>query len=219
MLTIPTRFTALLTLLALSAVGLATVVIHADVAKLTRLSDAIVDGIVDAKATTLGKADGSIWTTYRVRVSETLAGTARDTVTIHVPGGEVAGLTREVSGVARLEKGQRAVLFLSQEGQRLLVLGEAQGCWRVTRDAQSGEFVAQNDLQGLALVDETGGRVAARSLRLPLADLRTKIAATLSDKAEEERLRAESEARHLAKLLKRAERHAKLMRGKPGGGE
>ncbi len=127
-------FTAVLVLLA-ATTGLATVVIHADLAKLTQLADVIVDATVESQRTEFEPAQGAIWTVYELRVTETLAGAERKTLSIHVPGGTTAGLTQEISGAVRLDVGERAILFLTKEEDRLLVLGQSQGCFRVTRKA------------------------------------------------------------------------------------
>ena len=121
--------------------------------------------------------------------------------------------------MARLKKGERAVLFLSKEDDRLVVLGEAQGCFHVTKDRKTGALVCRNDLRGLALVGADGKQVAAAPTHLLLDDLRAKVATALRDKAEEERLRREAEERRLAALRERAERRAEHLRGKPGGGK
>jgi len=131
-------FTAVLVLLA-ATTGLATVVTHADLTKLTQLADVIVDATVESQRTEFEPAQGAIWTVYELRVTETLtetlAGTERKTLSIHVPGGTTAGLTQEISGAVRLDVGERAVFFLTKEEDRLLVLGQSQGCFRVTRRA------------------------------------------------------------------------------------
>jgi len=202
-----------------AAVGLATIVVHADVATLSKLADVIVDATVETTRVEVDAEQGAIWTIHDLRVTETLAGARRESVTVHVPGGEADGLSQDIRGMARLKKGERAVLFLSKEDGRLVVLGEAQGCFRVTKDPETGGLVCRNDLRGLALVGADGKRVAAAPTRLPLDDLRAKVAAALREKAEEERVRREAEERLLAALRERAERNAEHMRGKPGGGE
>jgi len=205
--------------IAMAALSLATIVVRADVARLAKLADVIIDGTVESRQTTLDRQSGAIWTTYRLRVSETLAGTHHKLATFHVPGGEVDGLSQEISGVTRLEKGERAVLFLAKEEDRLLVLGQAQGCFRVTKNAKTGALMCRNDVAGLVLVGDDGKRIEAAPISESLKSLRAKVRAALDEKAEEERLRREEEERRLDELRKRAERNAELMRGKPGGGE
>jgi len=203
--------------LGMTAIGLATIVVRADVAKLSKLADVIVDATVESKRTELDATGGAIWTIYELRVAETLAGSKRESLTIHVPGGTAGALTQEISGTARLQSGERAVLFLTNEDDRLLVLGQAQGCLRVTTDKKTGALVCRNDLNGLALVGDDGAGVAAEPISMTLEQLRKKVTAALREKADEERLRREAEERRLEELKARALRNAELMRDKPGG--
>ena len=126
---------------------------------------------------------------------------------------------QEVCGAAHLVKGERAVLFLTEEDGRMLVLGQAQGCFRVTRDRKTNALVCSNRVQGLALVAPDGARVNAEPIRMTLTELRRKVTDAVRQREEAERVRREAEERLLAELRDAAERHAERMRGKPGGGE
>ncbi len=213
------RFAAAATVVLLAGAALATVVVHADVDRLAALADVVVDGKVEKRATAFDAAAGAVWTTYDVAVGETLLGAARERVTIHVPGGAVGDIAQEVAGTARLKVGERVVLFLAREDERLLVLGQAQGCFRVERDATSGKLVCRNSLAGLALVGESGERVDAAPTRMRLDALRRRVKGVAAERAAAERRRRAERARKLAVLRARAQRTAERTRGKPGGAQ
>ena len=211
------RSVAALAVVAGAAVALATVVVHADVDRLAALADAVVDGQVEKRAVVFEAERGAVWTTYEIAVGETLLGAPVERVTVHVPGGAAGGIVQEVSGTARPELGRRVVLFLSREEGRLLVLGEAQGCFRVERDEETKELVCRNDLDGLALVDERGRDVEAGPTVMRLGALRERVLAVAASREEAQRRRREERERRLAELRRQAERNAERTRGKPGG--
>lgn len=209
----------LLVVLLLAATAAATVVVRADVRRLARLADLVVDGEVTKRTVVVEPGSGAIWTTYEVDVTETWLGAARDHVVVHVPGGEAGGLSQEISGTARPRVGRRAVLFLTLEDTRYLVLGQAQGCFRVERADDGEALVCRNDVAGLALVDDSGKPVEGRATELGLDELRRRVRAVAEERDEAERRRREARARKLAELRESAERNAERTRGKPGGAE
>jgi hypothetical protein len=210
---------AALAVLACATLAAATVVLRADVDRLAELADVVVDGKVERRSVVFEAAQGAVWTRYEVRVSETLLGTERAVVTVHVPGGRAGDLVQEVSGTAQLKVGHRTVLFLTNEEDRLLVLGQAQGCFRVEKAADGKTLVCKNDVEGLALVDEAGRHVEGAATEMRHAALVRRVARVARKRAEdEERRRAEREKR-LDELRERAERNAERTRGKPGGAQ
>ena len=204
--------------IAVAAAGaLATVVVRADVDRLAELADVVVEGTVEKRAVVFEAERGAIWTTYELVVGKTLLGEEHARVTVHVPGGAVAEIQQEVSGTARLKVGQRAVLFLTKESERLQVLGQAQGCFRVELDSESNELVCRNDLDGLALVTESGDQVDARPIEMRLDEMRRRVGRVAQERVAAERRRREEQQRKLEELRIRAERNAERTRGKPGG--
>lgn len=202
----------------LCGAALASVVLRADIEALARKSDRAVEGVVRESTVVLEAAQGRIWTRHRLDVTKTLVGTPSEQLVVHVPGGRVGDIEQSVHGSARLEEGARVALFLwEDDGQRLRVLGQAQGCFRVEADAASGEAVATNDVAGLTLVDPAMRPVRARRTRLRLADLRRRVSAARRALVEEERRRKEAVERRLEELRKRAEQNEERTRGRPGG--
>lgn len=213
------RLAAFVTALAaLAASSFATVVLRADVAELTDLCTRAVAGSVEAEWVEHDRANGRIWTNWRLRVDETWLGAADDAVVVSVPGGTADGVTQDYEGGARLAKGERAALFLwKRDDGRLLVLGEAQGAFKVRRDAATGADVCENALDGLVLMDRAGKRVEAAPLRMTLDDLRARVAEAKQRREERERAEREARERKLAAQRASAERHAEMARGRPGG--
>jgi hypothetical protein len=202
----------------LAGTASATVVLRAGVEDLASICHAAVLGTVETRSVALDRAAGQVWTSYRVRVDENWLGAPGSTVVVSVPGGEAEGITQDFEGGARLETGGRTALFLwRRDDGKLIVLGEGQGAFRVTRDAATGADVCANALDGLALVDRAGKRVDATPLRTTLDDLRTRVAAARTAREERERAAREAYERRMAELRKRAEESAELARGKPGG--
>lgn len=214
---------ALAVLLLLHAVASATVVLRTDVEDLTDLCHRAVLARVESQAVETEADSGRIWTTWRVRVEESWlggldGGGAADRIVVSVPGGAAGGVTQDYEGGARLDVGGRSVLFLwKRPDGRYLVVGEAQGAFRVRRDDAAGIDVCENDIEGLALVDRAGKTAEATPLKLSLADLRTRVAAARERRAARDREARAAYERRMAERRARAERSAALSRGKPGG--
>lgn len=207
-------------LVAAFAVGVAgaTVVLRCDVEALTDLCHGAVYGTVAATSVENDRAKGQIWTNHTIRVDETWLGDAAADVTVSVPGGTSDGITQEFQGGAELTKGDRAAVFVwRRDDGRLLVLGEAQGAFRVRRDATTGEDRCENSIAGLAFVDHAGKTVEAAPANLSLAALRTRVADARKAREARELAVREERARRLAERVRRAEANDRLTRGKPGG--
>ena len=212
------RIVALLIAFALAAGAGASVAVRASVEDLTEASRVVAEGVVTDHTVTLDRAAGVIWTEHRLRVGRMLAGAATKEITVRVRGGSVGTIVQEVIGAPKLEDGERVVLFLGAEehGAREIV-GLAQGAFEVETDPKTGATFCRNSIDGLSLVDATGGDAAPEALRLPLEDLAARVTAT-TEKIEARRKAArEALDRRLAAWRRAAERHMELTRGKPGG--
>jgi hypothetical protein len=147
-----------------------------------------------------------------------LVGDKAETIVVRVRGGRVGTIEQEVIGAPKLADGERVVLFLGAEehGAREIV-GLAQGAFEVETDPKTGAVVCHNSIDGLSLVDPTGGDAAPEALRLSLKDLAARVT------AERERIDARRRAAHdaldrkLAAWRLAAQCHMELTRGKPGG--
>ncbi len=203
--------------LAIAAVATAAVTVRADIERLTRNAELVVDADVLATSTSFDAATGSVWTVHDLRVRETLRGDAEATrLRVHVPGGTAGGISQDVSGTARLAEGERRVTFLWRDGERLQVVGQAQGTFLVTRGAE-GELACTNDVAGLVLVDPTGKAVDAGAITVSLADLGRRVRRVDDDEKAERERRKRALAARLARLREQAVRNAESTRGKPGG--
>ena len=207
-----------LALLALPALG--SIVLEVTVEQLAEKADRIVRGRVVEQSVLLERGGRAIWTRYHVRVEETLAGEGTKEVVVHVPGGRMGELRQEVHGVARLRTNDEVVVFLWKDRQgRLRVLGQAQGAFRVRAEGRSGVSYCTNSVHGLVLVDPTGKPRRGRAQRVPLTDLRARVAKVRRElDAAREREREAARLR-LAERLRRAKLIERLSRGKPGTAE
>ena len=212
------RVLATLLLLLLLARAQASVAIRAGVEDLVDASSTAVLGVVLDHTTAMDGAAGTIWTRYRVRIERTLSGDARGEVTVRVRGGKVGTMEQETLGSARLADGGRVVLFLSAEdaGARE-VIGMAQGAFAVETDPATGAVTCRNSTDGLSNVDRAGREAAAEPLQLTLEDLANRVKAALEQSEARRRAAREALDRKLAAWRRRAEIHAEILRGKPGG--
>lgn len=208
---------ALVVAAAAAATAHATVVLRCGVEELTDLCHGCFVGRVTAKSVEDERDAGRIWTNYRLRVDETWYGAAAQELTVSVPGGEAGGVAQEFSGGAEFAAGDRAAVFLwRRDDGRLLVLGEAQGAFRIRRDDATGADVCENSVDGLVCMDRAGKRVDAAPLRLTLADLRSRVRDARERREERERLAREEAERRAAARRAAAAVHAELARGRPG---
>ena len=114
-------------------------------------------------------------TRVEVEILETWKGNAAARLTVVQPGGQRDGLVQHVSGVAALEPGQQAVLFLARTGPHHRVVGLAQGVYRVAPDSLQAEPRAMPaSVEDLTLVAPAGRSVPARTPLL-LSELRQQV--------------------------------------------
>ena len=131
--------------------------------------------IVRARVTgsSAGLSGSTIYTHYRLQVSETWKGAALNEVM--VPGGSV-GLTRQsFPGVPDLTTGNEYILFLWTSSTGIThLLGLQQGVFNVTgtNDASS---IAVRARIGELMLDSAGHRVPDQPLQLKVSDLRSRV--------------------------------------------
>jgi hypothetical protein len=110
-----------------------------------------------------------------VEIIKGMKGSARDTISFTVPGGEVGRYRNVIPGSPIFVPGDAAVLFLTARGARLPVTtGFTQGIYRVQRDWRSGETLV------MPPVIESGRVVRgdARRKPVPLAAFEASVRAT-----------------------------------------
>jgi hypothetical protein len=176
----------------------ATLVVRATPEDLTEKATIIVRGEVLESKSRWTDDDRTINTYVRIRVEETLKGDAGSEVVVTCPGGTVGNSKVGVHGVPKFTSGEKVVVFgwRNKHGD-LLPLGLNQGKFRIETDAGTGVEMAQNSLEGLALVssrpakDEASRKALREPDRLPLSDLRKRIHTRLAEvRAEEEKAKA-----------------------------
>lgn len=198
----PLRFSAILgpaLLLALSlgaassllltaAPARATVVRQMSVEDMAERATVVVRGVVEAQRAVY--EDGHIDTRLDVQVAEWLKSPSRvaaqllpSRVQVSVPGGQVGELAQTVSGAPRFSTGDEVVVFLWQRsaGEPFVVLGLAQGSFKVERAAATVEAVS--DRRGLSAARLQAPAAGAAEHeegtveRLPLAELEARVRA------------------------------------------
>ncbi len=214
------RTVAIVSGVALCASAAASVAQRAGIDELTEASDVAVLGVVADAAVVVGRDRGEISTDHRVKVEATWFGAPAAEIVVRVRGGRVGTVVQETIGSARLDVGSRVVLFLSRDASgRHHVVAQAQGAFHVERDPATGALVCRNSTQGLTLVHPDGRPAPATPLVLPLADLERQVRAARARVEERRSVERAARARRLEELRRRAQRHAEVLRGRPGGGE
>jgi hypothetical protein len=125
--------------------------------------------------------NGTIFTHYRVQVSETFKGTVGSSVEVMVPGGELNGLHQTISGSPVLNKGGEFVLFLwTSKAGITWITGLTQGLFSLAADGTSDPTAKRPASPELMLDPNTARPVKDVALSMRLSDLRAQIAAALA---------------------------------------
>jgi hypothetical protein len=171
--------------LALASAAAATIVLRVSPRELADTAHLVVEGRV-ATVDVRWNDDRSCINTYAVvNVDRVHKGPGAGSVTVVIPGGRLGDQEVRVEGTARLESGEECFLFLWRNARgEYLVLGEAQGKFRLTRDAKTGLRMAENSLKGLCLVvrgepKKAGNEAAKRSDCLCADDLAAVVRASV----------------------------------------
>lgn len=124
----------LLLVVFLTAPAAATVYLPADFTQMVTTSRFIVHGRV-ADVRSEPTADRRNISTYvTVTVDDRLKGSAGDSITFRVPGGQVGRYRRIIVGAPQFTRGDEVVLFLTSRGPSVpYVFGLSQGVYRVSR--------------------------------------------------------------------------------------
>lgn len=145
-----------LTMLGLSSVALASVVVGLDLPSLVARSEHAVAAHVQATSSRYD-ADGRIVTDVLVQVDEVAKGPARrgEVLQLLLLGGTVQGLTMRVEGAATLREGEQAMLFLERHPTgHLIPVGLSQGVMPI-RETNGRRMVSPGGAS-LALVRRDG---------------------------------------------------------------
>ena len=93
--------------------------------------------------------NGEIWTDISFRVLTHNKGYLPEEIVVRQPGGKFQHLHSHVEGAPEFRPGEEVYLFLSgQPGRQFLIVGWAQGTFRIHRDLRSGgETVTQDSAE------------------------------------------------------------------------
>jgi hypothetical protein len=146
----------------LAAAASASVVLRVTPRELADTAGLVVEGRVAAVDVRWDARRTCINTYATFNVERTHKGTPVASVIVKVPGGRVGEEEVRVEGTARFAVGEEALLFLWKDGAgEWIVLGEAQGKFRLYRDEKAGKRMAENSLKGLCLVVREDPKSAA----------------------------------------------------------
>lgn len=145
---------------------------------MTRQSSEIVRGKVQCTGVTLRGA--TLYTNFRVTVSEQWKGAPSPHFDFAVPGGFGNGIRQTYAGAPAIADGQEFVLFLwtGKSGLRQ-VIGLSQGLFNVSQLPASQLFVKRGATTE-RLVDATGQDHQDTDFAMPLSDFRARVATTLT---------------------------------------
>ncbi len=146
-----------------------------------RKSTEIVRGKVQCTGSTF--RGSTLYTTYRVHVSEQWKGTPASQLDIAVPGGLSGGVRQTYSGAPALTDGQEFVLFLwtSKSGLRQII-GLSQGLFNLQAIA-GGVLLASRAPTTEHMVGSNGQPVQDTSFAMPVNDFRSKVLDTLAGRS------------------------------------
>ncbi len=153
---LPLRFATQALVVALALIvpahALATVVKALTLEELTDAAPTIVRGTVGQVSAQWDKAEGKIWTYAEIELTDPLKGSAKSTLIVKQPGGEIGGIGQYVAGTAKFRTGQDALFFLEpavDEKATFLVTALAAGKIDFEKN-KLGELRAVRHLDGLA---------------------------------------------------------------------
>jgi hypothetical protein len=162
----------LVALLAVAALPVgASTFLAMDQEDLVKASDAVVVGqVVDVRSFWNEEAT-AIVTEAHVVVDNVVVGDAPGVVVVRTFGGQVGSIRIEAHGFPTFELGQRALLFLENDGEVARVTGYQQGQYRIVTRKSDGVDVAVPALEGGAVLATLDGRSVAPPRAQALDDL------------------------------------------------
>ena len=144
--------------------------------QLVAQADTIVQGQVVGVDSFWSESGRLIVTEARVKVHETLLGTAPAEVTVRTFGGQVGNFAVEAPGFPKFEEGREVILFLtlSNDDGSIRVLGYQQGHYRVVERLDGVTVVAPQVEDGVRYL-KANGKLAAPARSYTLDEFRAGI--------------------------------------------
>jgi hypothetical protein len=142
-------------------------------------STAIIRGQVTSSYTAF--SGPTVYTHYRVTVTETWKGSAAVTVDVALPGGTAGNIRQSYPGVPQLSSGTDYVLYLwtSPTSGITFPTGFSQGIFSVTGTTTSGLLTSRAATSEL-MIGPTGHPVQDRAVSMLLSDMKSQVAAALA---------------------------------------
>jgi hypothetical protein len=142
----------------------ATVLLPIEFRQLVTIADVIVHGRVSDVQTEWTEGRRSVETLVTISASDYLKGGAGDTLTIHVPGGQMGRYRTVFVGAPEFRVNDEVVLFL--HGGR--IVGLNQGAFRVVTDPASGRPALASPIVMSGSLDQPEGVVRGDVRRKPV---------------------------------------------------
>jgi len=118
-----------------------------------------------------------IYTHYRIEVSETLKGLARNATEIQLPGGVANNSRQSFAGVPEFKAGDEYVFFLwAGNDGTTQVVGLTQGLFSVPPEGSADPVITRRASHEVMLERGTGKQVKDQTLTMTLSALRARIA-------------------------------------------
>jgi hypothetical protein len=168
-------------LLALAPRAGASVALELTIGDLTREADLVVIGTVRSTGVAWSGDHRRILTRASLEAEEAWKGTLPGSgVVLLLPGGQLDGLSQEISGTPEVIVGERVILFLRHRGDSFRLVGMAQGLFRVPPVSGGTAAVAIRNLDGLKVVAIAPAKAPQPAvLSVPLEALRASVAAAM----------------------------------------
>ena len=143
--------------------------------QMSRLSTSVVHAkVTGTSASLFAGSGGTIYTTYKLSVSEVWKGAA--TTEVMLPGGSVKGQRQSFPGVPELRIGGDYILFLWKSPSTGIThtLGLTQGIFDVSAQPD-GTALASHKAGGELMIDSNGNKVSDPATTQTLADLKSRV--------------------------------------------
>jgi hypothetical protein len=110
--------------------------------------------------------NGEIWTDTSFRVLSHSKGYLPEEIVVRQPGGRFQHLHSHVEGAPEFRPGEEVYLFLSgQPGRQFLIVGWAQGTFRIHRDLRSGSETVTQDSAETPVFDPASNSFAKSGVK------------------------------------------------------
>lgn len=148
----------------MAAAAAASIVLRVTPRELADAAHLVAEGRVSAVDVRWDDARTCINTYVTLAVERVHKGPVTGSLVVKVPGGTVGEDEVRVEGTAKFTRDESVMVFLWKDiAGEWIVLGEAQGKFRLWQDEKAGRRMAGNSLKGLCLVVRGGAKDAAAS--------------------------------------------------------